>query len=152
MRLSLEVVWKVIPNAIVASVEATEGGLDFLNKWAWTYTIVSSTILGALAGLSIKVMGSPGDLSDLIMCVHKQGYIPMKKTLPMLFVSLLSIASGASLGPEAPLVAISASVCGWHSMYYFKHDVVMVRKSSIIGMSAALSAFFGAQLGGELNN
>ena len=34
-------------------------------------------------------------------------------------------------------------------MNYFKHDMVMVRKCTIIGMSAGLSAFFGVQLGGE---
>lgn len=63
--------------------------------------------------------------------------------------SLFSIAAGGSLGPEAPLVAVSASASGYISMRYFKHDIVMVRKCTIIGMSAGLSAFFGVQLGGE---
>lgn len=63
--------------------------------------------------------------------------------------SLFSIAAGGSLGPEAPLVAVSASVSGYISMVFFKHDMVMVRKCTIVGMSAGLSAFFGVQLGGE---
>ena len=47
------------------------------------------------------------------------------------------------------MVAVSASASGYISMTYFKHDMVMVRKCTIIGMSAGLSAFFGVQLGGE---
>ncbi|CAN0041542.1 unnamed protein product, partial [Sphacelaria rigidula] len=150
MEISLEIVWKVIPEALVASAEKTTGGLEFLSKWGWLYTIIASTTLGALAGLSIKYLGFPGDLPNVIKCVHKLGYVPMKQTLPMIFVSLFSIAAGGSLGPEAPLVAISASACGWLSMKYFDHDPVMVRKCTIIGMSAGLSAFFGVQLGGAL--
>ena len=48
-------------------------------------------------------------------------------------------------------MAVSASASGYLSMYYFKHDMVMVRKCTIIGMSAGLSAFFGVQLGGKLS-
>ncbi|CAN0122704.1 unnamed protein product, partial [Hapterophycus canaliculatus] len=69
---------------------------------------------------------------------------------PQLCCSLFSIAAGGSLGPEAPLVAVSASASGYVSMQFFKHDMVMVRKCTIIGMSAGLSAFFGVQLGGAL--
>ena len=48
-------------------------------------------------------------------------------------------------------MAVSASVSGYISMVFFKHDMVMVRKCTIIGMSAGLSAFFGVQLGGKLS-
>lgn len=152
MDFSLHIVWKAIPEAMVASAEKSDGGLEFLNNWGWMYTIIVSTVLGALAGLSIKLLGNPGDLPDVINCVHKEGYVPIQQTLPMIFCSLFSIAAGGSLGPEAPLVAISSSTCGWLSMHYFMHDPVMVRKCTIIGMSAGLSAFFGVQLGGELEN
>ncbi|CAN0449866.1 unnamed protein product, partial [Scytosiphon promiscuus] len=113
------------------------------------YTIVTSVSLATAAGVGIKYLGFPGDLPNVIHCVHKLGYVPMEQTLPMIFVSLFSIAAGGSLGPEAPLVAVSASVTGWLSMHYFKHDVAMARKCTIIGMSAGLSALFGVQLGGE---
>lgn len=95
------------------------------------------------------ITGFPGDLPNVIKCVHELGYVPMKQTLPMICCSLFSIAAGGSLGPEAPLVAISASACGWLSINHFKHDMVLVRKCTIIGMSAGLSAFFGVQLGGK---
>lgn len=149
MELSLHVVWKVIPGAIERKAGQSEGGLDILSRWGFLYTMAASVSLAAAAGASIKYIGFPGDLPNVVHCVHKLGYVPMKQTLPMICVSLFSIAAGGSLGPEAPLVAMSASATGWLSMHYFKHDMVMVRKCTIIGMAAGLSAFFGVQLGGK---
>lgn len=205
MELSLDLVWKVIPEYLVEAAEQSEDGLAKLSRWGFLYTIAASVSLATAAGASIKFLGFPGDLPDVINCVHKLGYVPMRQTLPMVsqrklrrvvdfigqtilsyyrmykcfrsrerttfeFFSLLfeaslpssflssgpqiccslfSIAAGGSLGPEAPLVAVSASASGYLSMHYFKHDIVMVRKCTIIGMSAGLSAFFGVQLGGK---
>ncbi|CAM9358607.1 unnamed protein product [Ectocarpus sp. 13 AM-2016] len=149
MELSLEIVWKLIPGYLERKAEQTEDGLAMLSKWGFLYTMAASISLATAAGASIKFLGFPGDLPDVIHCVHKLGYVPMCQTLPMICCSLFSIAAGGSLGPEAPLVAVSASASGYISMYYFRHDIVMVRKCTIIGMSAGLSAFFGVQLGGE---
>lgn len=149
MELSLHVVWKVVPGVMERAAGQSEGGLEALSRWGFLYTIAVSVALATSAGMSIKYLGFPGDLPNVIHCVHKLGYVPMKQTLPMIFVSLFSIAAGGSLGPEAPLVAVSASLTGWLSMNYFKHDMVMVRKCTIIGMAAGLSAFFGVQLGGK---
>ncbi|CAM9780961.1 unnamed protein product [Pylaiella littoralis] len=150
MELSLKFFWKVIPGYLERAAEQTEDGLDTLNSWGFLYTIAISISLATAAGASIKFLGFPGDLPDVVHCVHKLGYVPMCQTLPMIFCSLFSIAAGGSLGPEAPLVAVSASASGYISMKYFKHDIVMVRKCTIIGMCAGLSAFFGVQLGGAL--
>lgn len=140
--------WEVIPDTIIEWGEE-KGKMELINRWGFLYTIAIATLLGAGAGLSIKHLGFPGDLPNVIKCVHKIGYVPMEQTLSMFATSLCSIAAGGSLGPEAPLVAISASVCGWMSMNCFGHDMVMVRKCTIIGMGAGLSAFFGVQFGGE---
>lgn len=149
MELFLDIVWKVIPEAIESWAGDDSGRLELLNNWAFLYTIAFCTILGTCAGLSIKYLGYPGDLPNVIKCTHDLGFVPMKQTLPMIAVSLCSITAGGSLGPEAPLVAIAAATCGWLSLHLFKHDMVMVRKCTIIGMAAGLSAFFGVQLGGE---
>ncbi|CAM9371506.1 unnamed protein product [Ectocarpus sp. 6 AP-2014] len=150
MELSLKIVWKVIPGYLERKAEQAEDGLAILSKWGFLYTMAASIFLATAAGASIKFLGFPGDLPDVVHCVHELGYVPMCQTLPMICCSLFSIAAGGSLGPEAPLVAVSASVSGYISMYYFRHDIVMVRKCTIIGMSAGLSAFFGVQLGGAL--
>ena len=149
MELTLRVIWEMIPRTIERIAAQSEGGLEILNRWAFLYTIVASVIFATGAGVAIRYLGYPGDLPNVVECVHKLGYVPMKQTIPMIVVSLCSITAGGSLGPEAPLVAVSASVSGWLSMHYFKHDIVMVQKCTIIGMSAGLSAFFGVQFGGE---
>lgn len=149
MDLSLDVVWKVIPGAIEKAAGEREGGLDILNRWGFLYTIAASVVLASAAGACVKFLGFPGGLPDIIRCVHTTGFVPINQTLPMVGASLFSIAAGASVGPEAPLAVASASVTGWLSIHYFKHDIEMVRKCTIIGMSAGLSALFGVQLGGK---
>ena len=69
----------------------------------------------------------------------------------MVAASLFTILSGASLGPEAPLVAISAAVAGFISKKVFKQsNKNVIRKHTFMGMAGALSAFFGVPLGGSL--
>lgn len=64
---------------------------------------------------------------------------------------MFTILSGASLGPEAPLVAICAATAGFVSRKIFKQkNRNVVRKHTFMGMAGALSAFFGVPLGGNL--
>ncbi|CAM9963270.1 unnamed protein product, partial [Choristocarpus tenellus] len=150
MRSSLWFVWGFIPAALERGIRGRADGEEILERFGFLYIIFTTLVLGVVVGLCVKCMGNPGDLADAVKCIHKLGYVPMAQTLPMIFVSLFSIASGASLGPEAPLVGISSSLSSWISMRYFKHPPPMVRKCALIGMSAGLSAFFGVQLGGAL--
>jgi len=83
METSLKVVWEVIPEYLERAAERTEGGLDTLSKWGFLYTIAASVILATAAGASVKMFGFPGDLPNVIHCVHKLGYVPMCQTLPM---------------------------------------------------------------------
>ena len=65
--------------------------------------------------------------------------------------SMCTILSGASLGPEAPLVAICAATAGYVSRHVFQQtDRNVIRKHTFMGMAGALSAFFGVPLGGSL--
>lgn len=145
----LHVVWKMIPGVLEKAAAQSEDGLKVLGRWGFLYTIAASVTLAIGAGAAVKYLGYPGDLSNVIKCVHTLGYVPIKQTLPMIVASLCSIAAGGSVGPEAPLVAVSAAVSSWISINCFKYDIIMVQKCTIIGMSAGLSALFGVQLGGE---
>ena len=59
--------------------------------------------------------------------------------------------AGCSLGPEAPLVGISAATAGYISRKVFKQtNRNVIRKHTFMGMAGALSAFFGVPLGGSL--
>lgn len=66
----------------------------------------------------------------------------------MLVVSLFSVCAGGSLGPEAPLLTLCASLVG----FIYKEVVVtkkkLLRQFSLMGMGAGLAAFFGASMGG----
>ncbi|CAM9995421.1 unnamed protein product [Hapterophycus canaliculatus] len=88
METSLEVVWKVIPGYLERAAEQTEDGLEKLSKWGFLYTMAASISLATAAGASIKLFGFPGDLPDVIHCVHKLGYVPMCQTLPMVSAEL----------------------------------------------------------------
>jgi len=102
--------------------------------------------------MSSNLVGvKPGDLPYTIRCVHEKAYISMDHVLPMVAASQFSIVGGGSLGPEAPLVAISAALGGFVSRWVFAvTDRNLVRKHTLMGMAGALAAFFGCPLGGSL--
>ena len=104
-----------------------------------------------LTGFAVILLGEPGDMPFTIACVHGKAYIPMDHVLPMVVASFCSILAAGSLGPEAPLVAICGALGGFVSRRLFgeRHRNV-VRKHTLMGMAGALSAFFGAPLGGSL--
>ncbi len=139
----LEFVWKTLPE--MAFESKVEESLH------WTWIVIVGMICAFLVGLTITVLGEPGDLKMTVECVHKKAYVPMVYTPSMIVSSQMSIVGGGSLGPEAPLVAICASVAGWISRSMFKQKFKnVVRKHTLCGMACALAAFFGVPLGGSL--
>lgn len=128
---SLHLVWDVVAPRIGA---------------VWVVT----TIGGLLVGLSLRVLGIPGEIAAVVNNIHvKHGRLDARQTPGMVVTSLLSIAFGGSAGPEAPLVQIVGSlgsVVGDRLRLYDQ----FVRTVTFCGMAAALGAFFGAPLGGAL--
>uniref|UniRef100_A0A7S0BQK1 Chloride channel protein n=2 Tax=Rhodosorus marinus TaxID=101924 RepID=A0A7S0BQK1_9RHOD len=141
----LEIFWLKLPQGLVVDNPIWPENL----YWLWI-PIVCLTFAG-LVGLSIEVLGFPGDLAYTVKCVHEFGYVDMGHTPSMVVASQFSIIAGASLGPEAPLVAICAAIAGWVSRNLFKHTQKnLIRKHTLCGMACALAAFFGVPLGGSL--
>jgi len=139
----LDYLWHVLPQKYVVGVWPEN--LEVL----WIALI--GFLMAVLVGLSVQVMGEPGDLAYTIKCVHDKAYISMSHVLPMVAASQFSILGGGSLGPEAPLVAICAALGGHMSRKVFKQkNRNVVRKHTLMGMAGALSAFFGCPLGGSL--
>lgn len=139
----LALLWHELPERIV------------VNVWPeWSYVLWIPCIclpMAVLLGLSVVYLGDPGDLPYTIKCVHEKGYIAMNHVLPMVVASQFSILGGASLGPEAPLIAICAALGGLVSKSVFKNrNRNIVRKHTLMGMAGALAAFFGCPLGGSL--
>ena len=112
---------------------------------------IVGVIMAVGVGLTVVYLGEPGDLPYTVKCVHEKAYVAMSHVMPMVCASQFSIIGGGSLGPEAPLVAICASLGGFISRSIFHQtNRNLVRKHTLMGMAGALAAFFGCPLGGSL--
>eukprot|EP00581_Thalassiosira_minuscula_P004957 CAMPEP_0183742380 /NCGR_PEP_ID=MMETSP0737-20130205/64603_1 /TAXON_ID=385413 /ORGANISM="Thalassiosira miniscula, Strain CCMP1093" /LENGTH=801 /DNA_ID=CAMNT_0025977961 /DNA_START=90 /DNA_END=2495 /DNA_ORIENTATION=+ len=139
----LEFIWKTLPERFVMDV--------WPEKFRVLWIPLVSFSLSIACGLSVYYLGEPGDLAYTIKCVHEQGYKGTSHIVPMVAASLFSILAGASLGPEAPLVAICAATAGYISRKLFKQtNRNVVRKHTFMGMAGALAAFFGVPMGGSM--
>jgi H+/Cl- antiporter ClcA len=80
---------------------------------ATNYVWIAASLGGLLVGLTLYLMGLPGEVSLVVEKVHDPGRIDIKQTPAMVVASLFSIVAGGSAGPEAPLVQVNGSVGGW---------------------------------------
>eukprot|EP01026_Neomeris_dumetosa_P058271 TRINITY_DN54095_c0_g2_i1.p1 TRINITY_DN54095_c0_g2~~TRINITY_DN54095_c0_g2_i1.p1 ORF type:complete len:599 (+),score=49.71 TRINITY_DN54095_c0_g2_i1:2-1798(+) len=144
----LYVTWDLFPNKVLLpQLEKLDVSVD---RIAWVYIPIVAVVFGMLAGLVQKFVGFPGDLPDTIKCVHHRGYIPVKQAPSMFLCSAFSINAGGSLGPEAPCVALCGAAISFFSVHVFRHKDKMMRTCTLMGLGAALAAFFGVSLGGSL--
>ncbi len=138
---SLHFVWHTLPDVL---------NPYFPSKFpAWNYVWIATTIGGFLVGVTLHLMGLPGEVSFVVDKVHDPGRISVRQTPAMILASLFSITAGGSAGPEAPLVQINGSFGGWLGQKLHL-TLTATRVLTFCGMSAALGAFFGAPLGGAL--
>lgn len=145
LEFLLEFLWDTLPEHLASNFPI------WLPRFYWIWIPFIGMICALFVGLSIKLLGFPGDLACTVKCVHRMGYVPISHAPSMIAASQISILGGGSLGPEAPLVAICASIAGWVSITLFKQKYKnIVRKHTLCGMACALAAFFGVPLGGSL--
>jgi len=71
---------------------------------------IATTIGGFLVGLTLHLMGLPGEVALVVDKVHDPGRISLRQTPAMIVASLFSITAGGSAGPEVPLVQINGSL------------------------------------------
>jgi H+/Cl- antiporter ClcA len=118
--------------------------------WAVGPRIVVMAAVGlAVAGLT-RVLGQPGDVELLVNNIHVLGGNDDIRDLRSLIpVSLLCIAAGGAMGPEAPLVQTGGSFGSWVAMR-FDLDRDDLRVLTITGMAAAFTVLFGAPLGAAI--
>lgn len=129
-------------------------GLDYLvhtlayfDGWK---VIPVMTVCGLLAGLVIHFIGDPGEIHLIVNNIRfNNGKLDPKNNPSMILSSLLCVASGGSLGPEAPLVQVTGSAGTWLGKI-FRLKGEDLRSLSIAGMASGFTALFGAPLGGSL--
>ncbi len=121
--------------------------LSFFDGWQ---VIPTMAICGLLAGLIIHFIGDPGEIHLIVNNIRfNKGKLDPKNNPSMILSSLLCIASGGSLGPEAPLVQVTGSTGTWLGKL-FRLKGEDLRSMSIAGMASGFTALFGAPLGGSL--
>jgi len=121
--------------------------LSFFSGWE---VIPVMAICGLLAGLIIHFIGDPGEIHLIVNNIRfNNGKLDPKNNPSMILSSLLCVASGGSLGPEAPLVQVTGSTGTWLGKL-FRLKGEELRSLSIAGMASGFTALFGAPLGGSL--
>ena len=61
---------------------------------AWVYTLFMATIMGLLVGVTQRILGSPGDLPEVVHQIHTSGRIAISQAPSMFVCSAFSIAAG----------------------------------------------------------
>lgn len=124
--------------------------MDFLAQFKGWLVIPVMAVCGLLAGLIIHFIGDPGEIHLIVNNIRfNNGKLDPKNNPSMILSSLLCVASGGSLGPEAPLVQVTGST-GSYIGKLFRLKGEELRSLSIAGMASGFTALFGAPLGGSL--
>ncbi len=112
--------------------------------------LIILVVVGSLVALITKVWGETGNVELLVDNIHVMGGAEDVRTLrPLIPTSLLCVAAGAGMGPEAPLVQTTGAlgtVLGSRS----GRSITDVRVLTITGMAAGFTVLFGAPLGSAL--
>lgn len=110
--------------------------------------LIVMPIAGLLVGLIIHWLGNPGEIGLIIDNIHLNGgRLAMRENPSMILSSLVSIASGGSAGPEAPMVQVTGAIGTWLADR-FQLRGEDLRTLSIAGMASGFTVLFGAPLGG----
>lgn len=137
----------VIAGTYWIGLEYLTHALAFFEGWK---VIPVMAISGLLAGLIIHFIGDPGEIHLIVNNIRfNKGKLDPKNNPSMILSSLLCVASGGSLGPEAPLVQVTGSTGSWLGKI-FRLKGEELRSLSIAGMASGFTALFGAPLGGSL--
>jgi H+/Cl- antiporter ClcA len=122
-------------------------GMAWFTGWL---VIPVMALAGLLAGLIIHFIGEPGEIQLIVNNIRfNKGKLDPKNNPSMILSSLICIAAGGSLGPEAPLVQVTGSTGTWMGKL-FRLKGEELRSLSIAGMASGFTALFGAPLGGSL--
>lgn len=121
--------------------------LERLGLHVPVYALMAGT--GVLIGLCYH-LGEPGETEAVVNNIHLQnGRIDTQANVPLLPISLLSIAAGGSAGPEAPMVYLTGSVGTWLHRW-LKLPEAQVRTLTFTGMAVGFATLFGAPVGSTL--
>jgi H+/Cl- antiporter ClcA len=103
--------------------------------------------VGVVVALVVRFAGTSGDVELMVDNIHVSGTATGVRMLRSLIpTSLLCIAAGGAMGPEAPLVQTTGTLASWTAT----RAGLLVRESRVLtiaGMAAGFTVLFGAPLG-----
>ncbi|NLD75029.1 MAG: chloride channel protein [Acidimicrobiales bacterium] len=122
---------------------------DWLGPDAWGggEHLVVLVLTGAVVSLLIHTLGTPSDVELLVNNIHVHGGTEEVRGLRALIpASLVGVAAGSAIGPEAPLVTTTGTI---GSVLAGKRGLSRedTRVVAITGMAAGFTVLFGAPFG-----
>ncbi len=129
----------------------TRPGLPHLTFYDISLMVVIPVIGGVLVASATwafpKIAREKGVDSVIKALIIKNGYIPLKTTVFHMIVSILSIGTGAPLGPEGPVAKIGSGIGSFMSQRFHLNRKSM-KLFTAAGAGAAISAVFNAPIAG----
>ena len=114
------------------------------------WTILVCTVGGLLVGLLVKAFGDhSGIFAEIMQEFGRSGRFDYRRAPGIVLTAIVSLVSGASLGPEAPLADASGGI-GTLLADRLHLDPRATRSLSYSGVSAMLGAFVTSPIGGPL--
>jgi H+/Cl- antiporter ClcA len=107
---------------------------------------------GLLTALAVKLVGDPGDTELLVDNIHVHGGAPaedIRQLRSLIPISLLNIAVGSGIGPEAPLSQTNGTIGSWLS-HRWNISQDETRILTITGMAAGFTVLFAAPFGASV--
>jgi H+/Cl- antiporter ClcA len=147
--VTVGIVGGLVGAAYVSLLKLLQRGL-WPTHWSTSAHLAILLAVGLAVGLITRVLGTPGDVELLVNNIHVLGgqedIHDLRSLIP---VSLLCIASGGGMGPEAPLVQTTGGL-GSFLAARWKTSMVDTRILTITGMAAGFTVLFGAPLGSAI--
>ncbi len=109
--------------------------------------VLGGIIIAAATTLFPKISREKGVESVIKAMIIKNGYIPLRTTLFHMFTSIISIGTGAPLGPEGPVAKIGSGF-GSAMSQWFRLNRKNMKVYTAAGAGAAISAVFNAPIAG----
>lgn len=69
LEFLLDFIWHELPQRFLVPYVP--------ESWHWLWIVVVGLTMAVLVGLSVKLLGEPGELSYTVQCVHDRGFIHM---------------------------------------------------------------------------
>ena len=127
-----------------------EQGAQMMGIDVRLFTLLVCTMGGLLVGLLVRIFGDhSGIFAELMLEFGKTGRFDYRHAPGIVITAFVSLVSGGSLGPEAPLADACGGIGTWASDRLKLNEREM-RTMGYSGISSMLAAFITQPLGGAV--